>query len=269
MAIDEHTLIQKLAFAFFGDASAQSLRNLEKVLNENSHLFGKTHPNRPKRSQVAEWMKGRPIQKLGHYRYFKFVIDEQTSDDDVYRSLKPDQKKVFKQIGRLLAKRIAAFDSKEIGTQAANRVGGTRLLQVKLIYDSLADSLATARDDLVEERPNHPDSVVAIQKSVELIDMVQNHISRIDAVVVTSLGADQNDNDLDVRTTLELVADEFREWIIENKPEVVDAVMRLTPATAFLGMLGVAGANMAWATPIVLAICGGKSVVDIVKNMKN
>ena len=212
-------------------------------------------------------MRGRPLGKLGHYNFFKFVIDGVISEVDFYQSLRSEQKKVAKQIDRFLTRRIAAFDNVEYQPSVAKREGALRWLEIKLVYDSLAENLALVRDDLEEERPNDPESVVAIEKSIEIIDMVENHLERIDAVIVSSMSANDS-NDHDVKTVVGQVADEFRNWIIDNKPEVVDAVMRLTPATAFLGVLGLAGANMAWATPIVLAICGGKSVVDVVKRIQ-
>ena len=54
----------------------------------------------------------------------------------------------------------------------------------------------------------------------------------------------------------------------KNNPELVDAVMRLTPAATFLGILGMAGANMTWATPIVLAMCGGEKIVEMIRKLK-
>ena len=61
---------------------------------------------------------------------------------------------------------------------------------------------------------------------------------------------------------------EVEKWIIQNNPEMVDAVMRLTPATTFLGILGMTGASMVWATPIVLALCGGDKIIELIKKLK-
>lgn len=272
MAINEHTIVPKLAFAIFGDASADSLVKLERIFLNNAVQFSKGRPDNPSSKQIGAWMKGRPLVKLGHYRFFKIVVEETVADEQFYETLQPDQKKVFKQVDRFLEKRItgldiAGLDSAGIGQDLSKRVGATRWLEIKLMYDALADNLASVRDELQEERPNHPDSAFAIEKSIEIVDLVEAQLGRIDAVLVSSLKQASSDDE-ELRSVVGQVADEFRTWVTENSPEVVDAVMRLTPATAFLGLLGLAGANMAWATPIVLAICGGKPVVDVLKSIK-
>ncbi len=269
MGINERTLVSKLAFAFFGDASAASLQKLEMEFIGFAQSFAKERSDSPSAEQIGEWMKGRPLRKVGHYRFFKFVVEQSISNREFYASLTPDQKKVFKQIDRLLAKRSSPFEPLEFGPNGAGNTGTVKWLELKLISASLAENLASVRDDLEQERPNHPEGILAIEKSIEVIEMVEGHLGRIDAALVPLIVSNTLNDDDDVCSVLDQVAEEFKNWITENKPEVVDTVMRLTPATAFLGMLGLAGANMTWATPMVLAICGGKSVVEILKNIKN
>ena len=61
---------------------------------------------------------------------------------------------------------------------------------------------------------------------------------------------------------------EFEAWILENKPELVDWFVRLPSAALMIGLFSLAGANMAMATPFVLAAVGGKKFVEAYKNFK-
>ncbi len=61
---------------------------------------------------------------------------------------------------------------------------------------------------------------------------------------------------------------EVSTWLAENKKEFVDLGIRVPAMGAAVALLSLCGANMVVATPVLMALFGGKKVADIIKETK-
>ncbi len=273
MSINEHTLISKLSFVVYGDASAESLHSLQEEFQKTSKNLVPKRTAHPSENQIEQWFQGRPIDKLSHYKFFEFLIEEMFSQVDRYPRLTPERKKVFHQINKLLKRRIESTENLDPTVYQAHdkwtNKNYIRLLDIKLVSAGLLEQLRAVEDELEEERPNSDDALLIRNKSLELIEITRQSLLIMDKSISASLNIESAASGVLDENMLHTISEEFRSWMLANKPEIVDVVMRLTPATAFLGLLGLAGANMAWATPVVLAMCGGSKIVEVLKNIKN
>ena len=265
-AINNDNLVEKLSFAIFNGAGAEELKNLRAAIHttiaDNQELYPDIFP------KVFEgWLAGDHLKSNKYYKFLKFFLsttNERRSD------LRADQKKVTKQVLRFLKNKDDSFESSAVEDSSTVKSSqGNSVIHIQLLAISLQEQSRKCISELEDLRPN---SDVGIQEQ----EMSLNWAKRLDQALVEIAHEIQilrlehsNQDTSKFKEMIDELSQEFHSWIKNNKPELVDAVMRLTPATGFLGLLGVAGANMAWATPIVLAMCGGSKVISAIKEIKN
>ena len=125
--------------------------------------------------------------------------------------------------------------------------------------------LKTEIDSLEGEKPNSDAFLEEWEKKLDFLKSLELKITSlvhsIDALhrpITTST---------EVLTSASLIEDistEFRVWLERNRPELVDWALRLPIAASSLGLLGLVGANMTWATPFVLASVGGERAIKVI-----
>lgn len=223
----------------------------------------------PPAELFEKWLDGRPaklrdVDFLGlffEYRYEK-----------MYSTFHPEQKKVYNQVANFLStdeqQRSATEDQFGNMSPVAPPFPRPTRSVVQLSLIGLQDHIKEAKERLNDDHPNSEEASLAKESSLALIELFEGEVDNLQAALERSMITENSQiNDTDVRL-LDAVSNEFRKWLIANNPELVDAAMRLTPAATFISVLSLAGANMAWATPIVLAMCGGKKIVEILKDLK-
>lgn len=246
---------------------------LEMALNKQAVTIRKFSGNAPTEERIRSWIEGKdgrtiPTEvELGFLRYF--FNDRYVENRD---RLLPEQKKVVSQIRRFFEFHGQAeyLSESSLGSHyfPEGPAKPVNLVAVHISLVGLLDQLDDKRNQLEDTRPNSDEAVIERDKAIELLDFFEVRIEAIRRKISTSTAVGNELMAQEEVAIVQRVADEFRTWITKNNPEIVDAVMRLTPAATFLGILGLAGANMTWATPIVLAMCGGEKIVELIRKLK-
>ncbi|MCP4097038.1 MAG: leucine-rich repeat domain-containing protein [Planctomycetaceae bacterium] len=131
--------------------------------------------------------------------------------------------------------------------------------------------------EIERQRSSRPNTVDELENWSQKVAILEQLKSSFDTIIGVLDDRENTKNQLNaIRQTSELsseISSELKQWIINNKVEVVDWFFRLPVAAMMIGLFNLAGASMIWATPIVLAAVGGNTIKnlikDIVKNTKS
>jgi len=247
---------------------------LEEALIQQADATRKFGWQAPSEERIRAWIEGKNGPRVPNNLelgfLYQFFLRRYKDNRD---SLLPEQKKVVSQVGRFFSSfdhdgYTLERDDSSLGTGSEISAKSVSLVSVHIALVGLLDQVDDKRGQLEEERPNSEEAILERDKALELLDFFE---IRVDALRRKVSQSSSTGNELVTHQDLALVqqvTNEFKSWIEKNNPELVDAVMRLTPAATFLGILGMAGANMTWATPIVLAMCGGEKIVELIRKLK-
>lgn len=247
---------------------------LEEALMQQADATRKFGWQAPTEERIRAWIEGREGRAIPNNLelgfLYQFFLRRYKDRRD---SLLPEQKKVVSQVGQF----FSSFDHDEYAINTENSSSSAQaeppaksvsLVSVQIALVGLLDQVDDKRTQLEEERPNSEEAILERDKALELLDFFEVRVDALRRKVSQSSNAGNELVTQDDLAIAQKVANEFKKWIEKNNPELVDAVMRLTPAATFLGILGMAGANMTWATPIVLAMCGGEKIVELIRKLK-
>lgn len=121
-------------------------------------------------------------------------------------------------------------------------------------------------EDLNSKKPNDNEGLEDWEKKKAFLTGIERNISglvdALDHLEPTSKEVSE------ATRIINELSKEFQSWLEENRPELVDWTLRLPIAAASLGLLGLVGANMTWATPFVLASVGGSKAIKVISALR-
>lgn len=125
-----------------------------------------------------------------------------------------------------------------------------------------------AREEIARlsgERPNDPQTVENNKKHCDLLSILADGFARLSAALVEYSESPQPL----LRGKAKQIADEvgarLKAWWNANASEATDWCIRLPMLTASIGALGVVGADMSFATPLVGVLVGGQKAATVIK----
>lgn len=147
------------------------------------------------------------------------------------------------------------------------KAANSKVVEVGGAIYGLKQAVDDAKIRLASTRPNSDEGLAAHQVAVDLLNYIEIGTQEVHEKFEALL-ASQSEVDESELSVLHHLGDEFKDWLLRHKPELVDAAMRITPACAYLSALSMIGATMSWATPVVLALCGGGKIIEIIKGLQ-
>jgi hypothetical protein len=163
--------------------------------------------------------------------------------------------------------KTTASSSQQTASQevAVATIQTKQLPAIRLSVESLKAQVARDLEDHIAAKPNDEDKLSDWQDQHDLLAQVASRLGDIADVID---GSDPTEPRAEaVEGALAGLAQEFENWFVENKPEVVDWVIRLPTSAGMIGLMGLVGANMFIATTAVLAYVGSDKMVRLYKQM--
>jgi hypothetical protein len=136
----------------------------------------------------------------------------------------------------------------------------------------LANSLERlARDEIAQlsgERPNDPYTIESNKKQCDLLCILADGFAKITAALIEYAKQPQPLLAGKAKEIVDEVAAQFKLWWKKNASEATDWLVRIPTLTASIAALGLAGADMTFATVAVGALVGGPKVITAIKRTK-
>jgi hypothetical protein len=120
-------------------------------------------------------------------------------------------------------------------------------------------------DRLSGERPNDPHTIEDNKKRCDLLSILADGFSRIAAALAEYSERPQPLLRGKAKQIADEVGAQLKAWWKINAAEATDWCIRLPILSASLGALGLVGADMSFATPVVGVLIGGQKAATVIK----
>ncbi len=147
-------------------------------------------------------------------------------------------------------------------------VSGPSRQAVYQVSFGLQQNLLSEIEKLKSHQPNGHAAQMRWIEQISILEKVSVSLQRI----IDKIGSDADSQrlrpfDQNLKFIFDELTEEIRQWISENKPEMVDWLFRMPAIISLIGLLNLVGANMYWATPLVFAVTTGKKTLGIIKSI--
>ena len=120
-------------------------------------------------------------------------------------------------------------------------------------------------DRLSGELPNDPHTIEDNKKRCDLLSILADGFSRIAAALAEYSERPQPLLRGKAKQIVDEVGAQLKAWWKANAAEATDWCIRLPMLTASIGALGLVGADMSFATPVVGVLVGGQKAATVIK----
>lgn len=136
-------------------------------------------------------------------------------------------------------------------------------LAVRIQVGGLRSTVAAERK-LLGDKPNDPLRLDEWERKSELLEKLENGLAAVEANLPVEADGKPREGDEIAASQLQALANEFRQWLNTNRPEMVDWALRLGSASLFIGLMSFLGATMPVATSVILAMTCGTKARDVI-----
>lgn len=266
-AITDEKLIIKMTFMFYETVDKSTHEKLRLELYRELRGIDQVERN-INRKIISQWMAGSLEPKYNLYDFLLHVIEKRSDSIIPYDELSNEQKKVRNQVISFLRKRMwQIVREHESSGSHISRVSKDTASNIYLISISMKEHLVLLQKEIKDQKPNSDVGIENRNVILELIDILNSGFNQLSIEAEFFVNTETEIPEIS-ENVLSTLSAELHSWVLKNRSSVVDTAMRLTPASGYIGLLNLAGANMIWATPIVLALCGGERITSVIKQIK-